>query len=266
MNSQAIPLGKEVEYSQALDRDLLKPVPRSNYRELITDLVPAFEGADVWNCYEINCLDKNGIPRTFWLEFSLPQNTPAIPESKSLKLYLGSMFAHKFQSKAELVQEIESSIEKVCGGKPEDINLVEPTNWSSLLHSDRNTTSIDSLVSAGFKGIKCGQEKVSEILTYHSFRAICPVTSQPDFASVVVSYSGTQISPNSLASYFFSQRLNSGFHEYWSEKIFNDISKAGEFASLKVQLFFARRGGIAINPYRQTPDFYLSIPSPTFNR
>ena len=266
MNSQAIPLGKDLDYPQVLDRELLKAVPRDSYRELIPDSLSSFEGADVWNCYEINCLDKNGIPRTFWLEFSLPQNTPAIPESKSLKLYLGSMFGHKFQSKAELVQEIESSIEKVCGGKPDYINLIEPSNWSSLLQSDRNTTSIDSLVSSDSKEINCSPEKVSEILTYHSFRAVCPVTSQPDFASVVVSYSGTKISPNSLASYFFSQRLNSGFHEYWSEKIFNDISKAGEFGSLKVQLFFARRGGIAINPYRQTSGFYLSIPSPTFNR
>jgi len=266
MKNQAIPLGKEVSYSQTLDRDQLAPVERESYRSLIEKPVENMTGEDVWNCFEVNCLDPNRIPRTFWLEFSIPASSLAIPESKSLKLYLGSMFNHQFQSKSDLSKEIESALEAICGEKPSYINLFEPSSWSNALHADKNVLTIDSLVNPEKRKVECQENRLSEILAFHSFRAVCPVTSQPDYASVVVSYSGTQVTPDSLASYLFSKRLSSGFHEYWAEQIFSEVFQAGDFGSLKIQLFFARRGGIAINPFRQTPGFYLSTPAPSFSR
>ncbi len=93
------------------------------------------------------------------------------------------------------------------------------------------------------------------------FRSLCPVTGQPDYASVSVALTGEAVDPRSLLKYLVSYRAHRGFHEQCVEQIFHDLRSRFTFTSLEVQACFTRRGGIDINPYRsmgpKMPEFVI---------
>ena len=86
----------------------------------------------------------------------------------------------------------------------------------------------------------------------HLFRSVCPVTGQPDWASVMVQYVGHRIPPESLLRYLVSFRNHAAFHETTIERIFLDLTQRCAPEHLTVYGRFLRRGGIDINPYRST--------------
>ena len=55
--------------------------------------------------------------------------------------------------------------------------------------------------------------------------ALCPVTAQPDWATIYISYEGNGIKHKSLLRYLLSYRNHQGFHEECVERIFLDINK-----------------------------------------
>ena len=88
----AAPLGHATDYPDTYDATLLFAVPRAPQREEIgvgSDL--PFAGADVWNAYELTWLDPRGKPAVAIASFTVPATSPAIGESKTVKLYLGSL-------------------------------------------------------------------------------------------------------------------------------------------------------------------------------
>ena len=94
---------------------------------------------------------------------------------------------------------------------------------------------------------------VTEVLHSHLLKSNCPVTGQPDWGSVQISYSGPQLDHTSLLRYLVSFRQHSDFHEQCVERIFLDILKLlGEGATLTVYARYVRRGGLDINPWRST--------------
>src|ERR1700694_1093687 len=84
------PLGKATDYPDRYDASLLFAVSRAPQRAVlgIEGHLP-FSGWDVWNAYEITWLDLQGRPRLAMGEFRVRAESPAMVESKSLKLYLG---------------------------------------------------------------------------------------------------------------------------------------------------------------------------------
>jgi NADPH-dependent 7-cyano-7-deazaguanine reductase QueF-like protein len=88
-------LGKATAYPDRYDPTLLFPVDREAQRRAIglRGRVP-FGGADLWTAYEISWLDARGKPQAAIGEFRVPCDSPALIESKSLKLYLGSFRNH----------------------------------------------------------------------------------------------------------------------------------------------------------------------------
>ena len=82
------------------------------------------------------------------------------------------------------------------------------------------------------------------------FRSLCPVTGQPDYASITITLEGEAIDPRSLLKYLVSYRAHKGFHEQCAEQIFHDLRSTFKLSNLEVQACFTRRGGIDINPYR----------------
>ncbi|MEM9909132.1 MAG: NADPH-dependent 7-cyano-7-deazaguanine reductase QueF, partial [Cyanobacteria bacterium P01_D01_bin.44] len=105
--------------------------------------------------------------------------------------------------------------------------------------------------------LHCTSEPVQEQLYSHVLRSLCPVTSQPDWATVVVRYRGPKLDRSSLFHYLVTYRNHQGFHEECCERIFTDILSACAPTELAVGCYFARRGGIAISPirYRASPEF-----------
>ena len=100
---------------------------------------------------------------------------------------------------------------------------------------------------------------VDEDITCSLFRSLCPVTAQPDWATIHIAYAGKQINHESLLSYLLSYRNHQGFHEECVEKIFQDINERCEIESLLVSANYLRRGGIEINPVRTTHENYEKI-------
>ena len=51
----------------------------------------------------------------------------------------------------------------------------------------------------------------------------CPVTDQPDWASIYIDYQGPKIDRDGLLKYLVSYRQHQDFHEQCVEQIFSDI-------------------------------------------
>jgi 7-cyano-7-deazaguanine reductase len=108
---------------------------------------------------------------------------------------------------------------------------------------DPSQLSVDKHVS---------EAEVSEILYSHLLKTNCPVTDQPDWASVYIEYRGAPINRAGLLKYIVSFRQHQDFHEQCVEKIFSDIIERCKPKELSVYARYMRRGGLDINPYRST--------------
>lgn len=83
------------------------------------------------------------------------------------------------------------------------------------------------------------------------FTSLCPITGQPDFASVYISYvpGKLMVESKSLKLYLFSFRNHGDFHEDCINIIMKDLIKLMDPKYIEVQGKFLPRGGISIDPY-----------------
>ncbi len=83
------------------------------------------------------------------------------------------------------------------------------------------------------------------------FTTLCPITGQPDFAEIRISYvpDVKMVESKSLKLYLFSFRNNGDFHEDCVNIIMKDLVKLMDPKYLEVTGFFTPRGGISIYPY-----------------
>ncbi|MBC7989195.1 MAG: NADPH-dependent 7-cyano-7-deazaguanine reductase QueF, partial [Luteimonas sp.] len=93
-----LPLGRDVAYPQHYDPTLLFPIARALGRDAL-GLVPSelpFIGNDRWHAYELSWLNPRGKPAVATATLTVPAASPRLVESKSLKLYLNSLNATRF--------------------------------------------------------------------------------------------------------------------------------------------------------------------------
>lgn len=83
------------------------------------------------------------------------------------------------------------------------------------------------------------------------FTSLCPITGQPDFATIYISYipSIKMVESKSLKLYLFSFRNHGDFHEDCMNIIMKDLIKLMEPKYIEVWGKFTPRGGISIDPY-----------------
>ncbi|MDR2006455.1 MAG: preQ(1) synthase [Acidaminococcales bacterium] len=83
------------------------------------------------------------------------------------------------------------------------------------------------------------------------FTSLCPLTGQPDFAAVYISYVPDKklVESKSLKLYLFSFRNHGDFHEDCVNIIMKDLITLLEPKYIEVWGCFAPRGGISIDPY-----------------
>lgn len=83
------------------------------------------------------------------------------------------------------------------------------------------------------------------------FTSLCPITGQPDFASVYISYIPDQkmVESKSLKLYLFSFRNHGDFHEDCMNIIMKDLIHLMNPKYIEVWGKFLPRGGISIDPY-----------------
>ena len=83
------------------------------------------------------------------------------------------------------------------------------------------------------------------------FTSLCPITGQPDFAAITISYvpDVKMVESKSLKLYLFSFRNHGDFHEDCVNIIMKDLIRLMEPKYIEVWGKFTPRGGISIDPY-----------------
>ena len=83
------------------------------------------------------------------------------------------------------------------------------------------------------------------------FTSLCPITGQPDFAAITISYvpDVKMVESKSLKLYLFSFRNHGDFHEDCVNIIMKDLIQLMEPKYIEVWGKFTPRGGISIDPY-----------------
>ena len=256
----ASPLGHATHYAERYDAGLLFPVDRAPQRAAlgIGASLP-FRGFDLWNAYELSWLDAAGKPQVAIATFAVPAESPCLVESKSVKLYLTSFNQSRFAAEGDVARTIAEDLSRATGAAV-DVALTPPKGFADLPHRELAGVCLDSLPAAfdrfepAPEALSARGGAVAETLCTRLFRSVCPVTGQPDFASVQLAYRGARIDHAGLLRYLVSFRRHPGFHEHCVERIFADVWQRCRPEALSVYARFTRRGGIDINPWRTSGD------------
>jgi 7-cyano-7-deazaguanine reductase len=85
-------------------------------------------------------------------------------------------------------------------------------------------------------------------LDTNEFTCLCPMTGQPDFATIKVQYVPDQkvVESKSFKLYLWSYRMEGAFHEHVVNRIMDDLVAAMDPHWIKVTGIFNVRGGIGI--------------------
>lgn len=250
------PLGRQVAHSDVFDPSLLFPIPRTQARVPLGIKEPLpFEGSDRWTCYELSWLDQNGVPAMGIATLEYSADSPMLVESKSLKLFLGSLNFTRFAGPRDVSAAIHDALCPVLGVDTVTISIKTVSEWNALQFAAPVGECIDDGVPEGHHSVrlKTSDVEVEETLHSNLLRSLCPVTGQPDWGTVMIRYRGRTIDRGSLQSYLIMHRSYQGFHEECCERIFTDIALACSPRSLWVGCAYTRRGGIDINPERWMP-------------
>ena len=256
---EASKLGRSVEWPQSPAPEVLFPIPRATQRQHlgIGEQLP-FSGVDVWNAWELSWLDPRGKPALAIAELRVPCSSPYLIESKSLKLYLGSFQFERTSGdalRARIVADLST-----CAGAPVELLLQNPRDLTGTAPQEPAGDCIDGLaIDCDHFGpphpaflVADPDTLVDETLTSALFKSNCPVTGQPDWASVAVAYRGPRIDRAGLLRYLVSFRDHADFHEHCVERIFVELMARCSPERLSVYARYTRRGGLDINPYRST--------------
>ncbi len=265
-NIKASPLGKETVYTGIYAPEQLHPIARNESREKIAikEHELPFKGVDVWTGFELSWLNARGLPQVAVAEFFIPCASPNIVESKSFKLYLNSFNQTRFQGQQAVLNLLQKDLSCVVGAEV-DVKLYAMDKAASLhvlssfneapftaelldgqdieinnYHPDPTTLCVE-------KG-----ESIAECLYSNLLKTNCPVTSQPDWASICIDYRGAKINREGLLRYIVSFREHQDFHEHCVERIFSEILQYCQPELLSVYARYTRRGGLDINPFRST--------------
>lgn len=255
---QDSPLGKAVSYETGYDPSLLYPINRQQTREeLAIGTTLPFFGMDIWNAYELSWLNMRGKPQVGILSVMVPADSPNIVESKSFKLYLNSFSEERVAGVEALTELLRADFSAVCGSSVQ-VEVTPQESFTTLkmkelegLLLDRLEIEVDEyLPNSSLLKANQDESPVEEQLISHLLKSNCPVTGQPDWASVQIHYVGSQINQEGLLKYLISLRGHSGFHEQCIERIFMDILRECKPQKLAVYGRYTRRGGLDINPWR----------------
>lgn len=256
------PLGRQTDYVSVYAPQLLFPIPRAESRALlgIGDTLP-FYGVDIWTGYELSWLDALGKPVVAIAEFFIPCTSEFIVESKSFKLYLNSLNQTRFDNVVEVEALIAKDLTRITGADVQ-VSVIPLTALHAAQHLaviaevegellDDLTVAVDVYHPAP-ELLTTEVGIVDECLVSHLLKTNCPVTGQPDWASVVIRYKGHKIQRENLLRYIISFREHQDFHEHCVERIFSDIARVCKPEELVVYARYTRRGGLDINPFRSS--------------
>ena len=270
------PLGKQIATPKCYAPEILVSIPREENRKnlgLETENLP-FHGADIWNAYELSCLDPKGKPVALVGRLIFPADSTNIVESKSLKLYFKSLNMEVYNGLEDITGTIRKDLSEAAGAQVEVMLALSQNLPMSDLPAGECLDDLDLSIEhyqlqpeilaeapdAPFVEIK------EEVLYTNAFRSNCPITQQPDWATVTISYHGKKLPQKEVMEYLVSYREHNDYHENCVERIFYDLKRSFEPQTLTVEANFLRRGGLDINPVRTTESGLNYAVFPRFNR
>lgn len=136
-----------------------------------------------------------------------------------------------------------------------------------MTQSGRNKAELTDVTLLGNQGTKYPTDYAPEMLETFvnkhqdndyfvkfncpEFTSLCPITGQPDFATIYISYVPNikMVESKSLKLYLFSFRNHGDFHEDCINIIMKDLIKLMDPKYIEVWGKFTPRGGISIDPY-----------------
>lgn len=155
--------------------------------------------------------------------------------------------ARAFELKTELMIQLWNKKEKIMTGRSNeetaDITLLG--NQKTQYPSDYAPEMLET-----FENKHQGNDYFVKF-NCPEFTSLCPITGQPDFATVTISYVPNikMVESKSLKLYLFSFRNHGDFHEDCMNIIMKDLIKLIDPKYIEVWGKFTPRGGISIDPY-----------------
>ena len=140
------------------------------------------------------------------------------------------------------------------------------------MNSGRKKTELESVTMLGNQNTKYPTDYAPEVLEWFpnkhpdndyfvkfncpEFTSLCPITGQPDFATIYISYvpNVKMVESKSLKLYLFSFRNHGDFHEDCINIIMKDLIKLMDPKYIEVTGYFLPRGGISIYPFANWAD------------
>jgi 7-cyano-7-deazaguanine reductase len=256
-----LPLGQATQYPDQYDPSLLYPIVRAENRLKLgikNGQALPFVGVDIWNAFELSWLNQKGKPQIALAEFQIPADSPKMIESKSFKLYLNSLNNARFENENEVRERLVADLSAVAGSKitariqANDAIAKKGMQEMGGVLLDRLDIEIDPHIPAdpNLLGVNEDFGPIEQCLVSHLLKSNCPVTGQPDWASVQIRYQGRPILEEGLLRYLIGFRQLGEFHEHCVETIFSDIKRHCKPDKLSVYARYTRRGGLDINPFR----------------
>ncbi len=256
---QNAPLGQSTDYVCEYDPTQLFSIPRTNNWQGRGYAKAPFRGADVWNAYELSWLNPKGLPQVAMAEFRVSCESPNIIESKSFKLYLNSFNLSRFASSEVVRQHLIEDLSQAAGAAVSVAmqSLEAPARIEQFKGEclDQQDVEIEHYQPTPQLLRTLHGDTVEAKLYSHLLKSNCPVTGQPDWASIQIAYRGALIDTEGLLKYLVSYREHGDFHEQCVEQIFLDILDHCQPEQLSVYARYVRRGGLDINPFRSTEAF-----------
>lgn len=248
------PLGRPAPRVRGYDPELLFALARpQSWRARGLVRTPFCTALDLWTAWELSWLGRRGLPQVAVAQLRIPGDSPRIVESKSLKLYLFSLGNRRFTDRDAVARTIEQDVGARLGAplslhwqaacpraRPAGIDLDQQDMEIAVYDHDPELLRTRS------------GAPVRETLHSRLLRSLCPVTGQPDWASVHIDYHGAPIDRAALLRYIVSYRNHSDFAEQCVERLFLDILERCRPDRLSVCCRYLRRGGLDINPCRSS--------------
>jgi 7-cyano-7-deazaguanine reductase len=262
------PLGRGSAMPERYDPALLFAVERAEARAAIGIGNPLpFAGHDAWTAWELAWLDASGRPQVAVGRIDVPATSPRIVESKSVKLYLASLNHERLESREAYAAILARDLGAAVGADVR-VSLALPPAFGGLAREPADGASIDAAPLPSVPDAPDASRLATtawdgdETLHTSLFRSVCPVTGQPDYATVILRYRGPRIERGALLAYLCGFRRHAGFHENCVERIFVDVLAACRPNKLAVEARFTRRGGLDINPFRTSESTWRARSAP----
>jgi 7-cyano-7-deazaguanine reductase len=249
-------LGKPTAYAERYDPGLLFALPRAGQRAALGLSGIPLHGVDLWNAWELSWLALGGLPQVAVAELRVPADSPRLIESKSLKLYLNGFMQQRAASAAEVADRIRRDLSAAAGAAVQvQLHGLDAVPGLARLQGcsiDDRSLAIEHYGPPQAALLAVHDEVVEECLVSDLLKSNCPVTGQPDWASVQIRYRGPRLDRAGLLRYLVSFRRHAEFHEHCVERIFCDLWQRARPEQLSIYARYTRRGGLDINPFRSS--------------